>query len=513
MFLKGFHFLFDFSRIVFSFIVFLVTRFVCCFSKSYMEHYNIKKFFLLMLIFFLSIVFLVHGNNFFTFFIGWDGLGITSICLIIFYPNKITLYNSFLTIFFNRLGDVIFIYLICSIFLSFHSFIRLLSISSWWFFLSIILCSFTKSAQFPLSRWLPAAISAPTPISAIVHSSTLVTAGIFLVHKFYYYFENNGVVYLLFFVSFMTFFLGGLIANFELDFKKVVAFSTISQIRIIIFFSSLGLIWVSLTHTIFHAFFKTLLFCVSGIAFLYSFRDQVKRHLSSSRLSNISRLLFFSSCFRIRGLIFSSSFFTKDLLVEILESSFKSFYFFLFLLRGILTMLYLCRIIDCVKSGSFLFTNFSFKEYYRKFWIAFCLFSLIRGMLFSCFCLSSVMVVLSSMELMIIEFLFVTPLLFLVLKSFRIILTLTLLISFIKTFTFSFLGKYLSVTFINQVYFSDLFFAKKVYLYPYKINHAIKFNSRYFIILIIVIIFIINFIYSLSLSEYGIEAAKEIEYF
>lgn len=142
-----------------------------------------------------------------------------------FYPNNTTLYNSILTIFFNRIGDVLLI-LALRVSISMYTIDTTLINEGLLFFILLTICSFTKRAQFPLSSWLPAAISAPTPISAMVHSSTLVTAGVFVVITFYHCFNLYGLTKFILMSRSLTFLLGGFIANIEKDLKKIVAFST-----------------------------------------------------------------------------------------------------------------------------------------------------------------------------------------------------------------------------------------------------------------------------------------------
>lgn len=260
-------------------------------------------------------------------------MGISSLFLIMFYPNKITFFNSFITFFFNRLGDIFFLIFFC-FFLENYSLFYYLNnfnffIVMFFFFLSLI----TKRAQLPFSSWLPAAMSAPTPISAIVHSSTLVTAGILVLFKFFNYFNSQGLIFFLLILRFLTFILGGRLANLEKDLKKIVAFSTIRQISIILFFLCLSLFSLAFLHTLGHALFKTLLFCRCGAIFVWIYRDQI--------LVNVPRRIFFVSMvpffvlriYAIRGMIFSSSFYTKDLVLEYLLEE-KRFILFIFLILG-----------------------------------------------------------------------------------------------------------------------------------------------------------------------------------
>ena len=170
----------DSESLLFMFIVLLVTCLVVLFREFYIEHYNFKKYTFLTLSFFLSIVILSSSGSILNFLAGWDGLGISSLCLIMFYPNKTSMYNSFLTFFFNRLGDVFILVIFGLVFCRGDFLIFLFQNFNLLILILFLICASTKGAQFPLSSWLPAAMSAPTPISAMVHSSTLVTAGIFL---------------------------------------------------------------------------------------------------------------------------------------------------------------------------------------------------------------------------------------------------------------------------------------------------------------------------------------------
>lgn len=335
---------FDLRSATFLGMLFLVSCLVFLYAEAYMSHYNNKKFGALVLIFVSSMVTLSLRDSPLLMFIGWDGLGLFSICLIMFYPNKVTIYNSVLTIYFNRLGDVVLIFGICIFFYASNTISISLGGLSYYFLSILIICALTKRAQFPFSSWLPAAISAPTPVSAIVHSSTLVTAGIYLVVKLNYIISLNGLLSVLFFIRMATFLLGGFIANLETDFKKIVAFSTISQIRIIILFCRAAFVELGLAHIFLHALFKTLLFCCAGLFFLGYIRDQF--FYKTAPLPNRETLLLFLflSIFRITGYLFSSSFYTKDMFIENFYSLSRLFLVF-FLVGSCLTLFYCIKII------------------------------------------------------------------------------------------------------------------------------------------------------------------------
>jgi NADH-ubiquinone oxidoreductase chain 5 len=197
-----------------------------------------RRFYWLVFLFVMSMFFLVFSGNFFITMVGWDGLGLVSFCLVIFYTNSSRLESGLITVFRNRVGDVFFL-------LAFYFFLgggRL----SWdvffkrdVFLLILFLGAITKSAQVPFSAWLPAAIAAPTPVSSLVHSSTLVTAGVYVLIRFNYLFTFFCYNFFKFFFVF-TMFLAGFCAIVESDFKKIVAISTLRQLGIMMFILSVG---------------------------------------------------------------------------------------------------------------------------------------------------------------------------------------------------------------------------------------------------------------------------------
>lgn len=452
----------DSLSVVFTMIVGLVTFVVVLYRQVYMEHYSNKKFLFLLVLFFLSIISLCLGGSFITLMVGWDGLGISSIFLIIFYPNNTTLFNSVLTMFFNRLGDVCLIFVLRHFLLSYNFFYFLRRIdlkTSLSVTRCILVCRFAKRAQFPLSRWLPAAMSAPTPISAMVHSSTLVTAGIFFLIK-----ARLIVCAFPLLVSFwytfrvFTFLTGGLLANLDYDFKKIVAFSTIRQISMIIIFSSLIIVSLALLHMLFHAFFKTLLFCCSGLIFIYFFRLQQEKILKVS-LSPLVSFLFFLSIFSMTGLIFSSSFFTKDLVLEILCSSFESAAYIYFILGRVFTLLYCSKIVTkCVESLITFSSSFVKKFNYLSF-LVFFLVILFCGKLFHGGFFLELAPFFSKLDLVLISCLFYRMLFVSLNLKFKLFMFLPLEVSYIKFFSYSFLSKILNVRIvIERSFHPDLVF-------------------------------------------------------
>ena len=131
--------------------------------------------------------------------------------------------------------------------------------------IAILIAAITKSAQIPFSSWLPAAMAAPTPVSALVHSSTLVTAGVFLLIRFHYFLSTVPIFnVLLLFVAVTTILIAGISATTECDIKKIIALSTLSQLGMIMTSLGLGIPNFALFHIITHAIFKALLFICAG---------------------------------------------------------------------------------------------------------------------------------------------------------------------------------------------------------------------------------------------------------
>jgi NADH-ubiquinone oxidoreductase chain 5 len=186
-----------------------------------------------------------------------------------------------------------------------------------------MLAAITKRAQIPFSRWLPAAIAAPTPVSALVHSSTLVTAGVFLLFRFYpflsstRYFNKRILV-----VGALTALIAGLSANTECDIKKVIALSTLRQLGVIIVSLGLGAPMLAFFHLVTHALFKALLFLCAGSLIHLHFHSQDLRFIGnlSPQIPSISASLIVSNL-ALCGAPFIAGFYSKDLILELSLSS------------------------------------------------------------------------------------------------------------------------------------------------------------------------------------------------
>lgn len=208
----------------------------------------------------------------------------------------------------------------------------------------VVLAAITKRAQIPFSAWLPAAIAAPTPVSALVHSSTLVTAGVYLLIRFR---EIIGVSLFLLYVSVFTIMLSGVGANFEIDLKKIIALSTLSQLGVIIITLSLGLVELTFFHLISHALFKSLLFLCAG-AYIHRYGDiQDIRFLGGvGKVFPLTSFLFVGCSLSLCGFPFLSGFYSKDIILEsYFIGSINIFMLMVIFLRTIATITYSIRLI------------------------------------------------------------------------------------------------------------------------------------------------------------------------
>lgn len=226
-----------------------------------------------------------------------------------------------LTAFTNRVGDVL---LIVRLLLlrgagSYNGFAQPLAEGG--IALGVIIAAITKSAQVPFSAWLPAAMAAPTPVSSLVHSSTLVTAGVYLMLRFASSFSSPALL-ILGYVGALTGVVAGLSALKELDIKKVVALSTLRQLGLIITAVGIGLFNVAFLHLISHAFFKALLFIGVGreIHLKDGWQDLrgVGREAGGRKISPLTLGVVSGASLRLIGCPFLRGFFSKDGLLEAL---------------------------------------------------------------------------------------------------------------------------------------------------------------------------------------------------
>jgi len=266
---------------------------------------SFRTFCALVISFLISISGLVFSGSIVTAFVFWDLLGFTSFFLVVFPRSRASLSGGVLTALSNRCGDVFLLFLFGT-----FSFSPSSSLSC--FSLLVIAASLTKSAQAPFSAWLPAAMVAPTPVSALVHSSTLVTAGVFLVFRF-----CTGGLSALLYVGGFTTILAGLAACFEVSIKKVVALSTLSQLGLIFVALGLGERSLGFLHLNFHAAFKALLFLAVGTLTHLNYGSQsVILRVNAFIGSGLVGMTFVIRCASLCGLFFLSGWVSKEAILN-----------------------------------------------------------------------------------------------------------------------------------------------------------------------------------------------------
>ncbi len=360
----SFPILLDFYRILFSLTVLFISANIIKFSTFYIRDEIFKtRFLLILLLFISSILFLIFVPNLVFLIVGWDGLGLSSFYLIIYYQNQRSLGARIITLLSNRIGDLCLLLAIGLFFSLGTTFLPHVTALS----LLILVACFTKRAQFPFIRWLPAAIAAPTPVSALVHSSTLVTAGVYLIIRFSNtIFAEERAALIIASISRITIFFSALRGIFETDFKKIIALSTLSQLGFIIFRLSQMIKACGFFHLVTHAIFKSLLFiCAGGIIVLRGHNQDI-RSLPKFNNSIIQRCFIIASIALIRT-PFIVGFYSKDLILEMFFQNQTQNWFLVIIvfLSSWLTVAYSVRImyLSSWQRPNFKFSiNFRFKE-------------------------------------------------------------------------------------------------------------------------------------------------------
>nr|YP_010698196.1 NADH dehydrogenase subunit 5 [Aphrophora memorabilis]WCH58166.1 NADH dehydrogenase subunit 5 [Aphrophora memorabilis] len=343
-------FIIDWMSMVFMSFVLGISSLVICYSMEYMYYdINKKRFIYLVFLFILSMMFLIVSPNLVSILLGWDGLGLVSYCLVVYYQNYKSYNAGMLTALSNRVGDVMLLISIAWMmnFGGWHYFFYLEKMSEFYFFIFlIIIASFTSSAQLPFSSWLPAAMAAPTPVSALVHSSTLVTAGVYLLIRFDFLVCNFYFVDFFVVISLLTMIMSSICANFEFDLSKIIALSTLSQLGFMMSVLMLGFSTMAFFHLLVHALFSALLFLCAGVIIHCMWGNQDIRFMGNL----VIQMPIISSCMNISNLAlcgfpFLAGFYSKDLIIEMLSMSILNFFFFFLLMISIgLTVMYSFRL-------------------------------------------------------------------------------------------------------------------------------------------------------------------------
>uniref|UniRef100_A0AAU7VAY5 NADH-ubiquinone oxidoreductase chain 5 n=1 Tax=Stenopsocus capacimacularus TaxID=3074939 RepID=A0AAU7VAY5_9NEOP len=319
--------LIDWMSSLFMSFVLLISFVIVIYSISYMSGDPNSSFFILLVFsFVLSMMLLIISPNLISILLGWDGLGLISYCLVIYYQNVKSYNAGMVTAMTNRIGDVLILMSIAWManFGSWNYYIYMIYEKNLYLIIGalIIMAAMTKSAQIPFSSWLPAAMAAPTPVSALVHSSTLVTAGVYLLIRFNEVLINYYLCQTLLLISVLTMFMSGLGAIFEHDLKKIIALSTLSQLGLMISSLCLGFTEFAFFHLLTHALFKSLLFMCAGYIIHGMNDSQDIRYMGNIvSQSPLLSIYFTVSNLALCGMPFLAGFYSKDIILEMIFMS------------------------------------------------------------------------------------------------------------------------------------------------------------------------------------------------
>ncbi len=302
----------DIYRILFSIRVVTISSCVMFYSTSYIkDEVRKSRFYKLVFGFVLRILILILSSNLFFILIGWDGLGVLSFILVIFYQREGSLGSGLITLFSNRVGDGFLLMLIGTLRIVIDWGIR--ATFTTLIIILIMLGSITKRAQIPFSSWLPRAIAAPTPISALVHSRTLVTAGVFLLIRFRSLLDYSFLLR----IGSITALLAGLAGIVEHDLKKIIALSTLSQLGVIFIRLGLNLPNVAFFHLLTHAFFKRIIFiCAGDIISRHQGNQDIRLYGNFFLINSLTSIFMLRGSLALIGLPFIAGFYSKDAILE-----------------------------------------------------------------------------------------------------------------------------------------------------------------------------------------------------
>ncbi len=338
------------------------------YSTSYMHHdEGMVKYFAYLNLFVFSMLLLILGANYLIMFIGWEGVGLCSYLLIGFWFKNRDYTNAAKKAFvMNRIGDLGFLVgmlLVLYYFgtLSYKDFFGQLSAAPanmssvyGWIALCFFIGATGKSAQIPLYTWLPDAMAGPTPVSALIHAATMVTAGIYMIARSnVLYSLAPGTLHIVAIIGLATAILAATIAIRQYDIKKVLAYSTVSQLGFMFLALGVGAYTTAVFHVMTHAFFKALLFLGSGsVIHAMGGEQDIRKMGGLGKHMRITQLTFLVGCLAISGIPGLSGFFSKDAILTAAYAHDPILYF-LGVVAAMMTAFYMFRLYYLTFTGGF----------------------------------------------------------------------------------------------------------------------------------------------------------------
>jgi len=380
-------FLFDSLTVIMLVVITSVSSLVHLYATSYMSADPHKsRFFSCLSLFTFFMLMLVTAENYFQLFVGWEGVGLCSYLLITFWYTRLQANKSALqAVMVNKIGDLALVLALLLLFLLYHdtSFyhifanLNLLNLQftmGYWVFSAGEVIGFlffigavAKSAQIGLHTWLLSAMEGPTPVSALLHAATMVTAGIFLMIR-----SNPIIIYapttsvLMIICGALTAFFAATCGLVQHDIKKIIAFSTCSQLGYMFYACGLGNYGASLYHLTNHAFFKALLFlCAGAVIHVLQGEQDLRRMGGLVQIMPVTYIAMIIASLSLLGFPFLSGFYSKDILIELAWAHYTipgTFAFWLATMSAFLTAFYSTRLIFFV----FLTKPNSYKILYKQ---------------------------------------------------------------------------------------------------------------------------------------------------
>ncbi len=369
-----------------------VSALVHIYSIGYMKHDPHKpRFFSYLSFFTFAMLILVTSDNFLQLFFGWEGVGLASYLLIGFWFHKESANNAAIKAFIvNRVGDLGLIIAIFFIFANFGSlnFIEVFSKSKDLssnvikifgsdFKLLDLVCIFLfigamgKSAQIVLHTWLPDAMEGPTPVSALIHAATMVTAGVFLVARCSPLFEYSSLALnIVAFIGATTAIFAASIAITQTDIKRIIAYSTCSQLGYMFFAAGIGAYHIAIFHLFTHAFFKALLFLGSG-SVIHAFHNEqnIEKMGGVWKKIPLTYIFMIIGTLALTGFPFLAGFYSKDAILEasyFSKSLLSDYAFTIGLITAFITAIYSWRLIFKTFHGRFNNENITYEKVHES---------------------------------------------------------------------------------------------------------------------------------------------------